>query len=669
MSQTYLVLDYETRSEIDLGDVGAWEYARHPSTQIMCVSWRIGTRETLRIAQTRTWSPSKDVLSSGRLPELIAAFRNPAIILVAHNALFEQVITRHVLPRYMKELIVGLIIDPDRWMCTAAMAAVLALPRALEGACAALKLPVQKDMEGNKLVKKMMRPRKPTKKDPSRWHYSKAELLRLIAYCETDIAAEVELFLRIPELTPFERRVWLLDQRMNLRGMKIDRDFVKHAITLADEETANIIAETGPLSGGEFESTTQVAQMIKWLGTHGVVVDNLQKKTVEDLLKEELHPQVRRMLEIRKEASRVSTGKYYAAEERSRSDGRVRDNTMYHGASTGRFTGAGLQVHNFVKPALWIKKHVDFFAEFLLDLDLEELRILCGNPMEVLSSLTRSMIRADEGKLIFSGDYSSIEVRVLFWLADHEEGLKAYRENRDLYREICMDIYHKALIDVTSDEREVGKRVILGAGFSMGAPKFEETCEQYGQPVSTKLAQTAISAYRERHAPVVELWRNLERASISAVRHPGRVFETNHTKWWAEKGFLWCELPSGRRLAYCDPKIKVEVTSWGERRPKLYFWGVHPKTKQWVEQGTYGGALTENITQATARDLMVAGMLRVEASREFEMMMTVHDEVVAQGAPECTVERFLALLTELPAWAAGVPVKADGWRGPRYRKG
>lgn len=658
----YLVVDYETRSEVDLKQVGAFEYSRHPSTQIMCVAWRIGTRETLRIAQTRTWTPSKDVLSSGRLPELIAALRNPLITCVAHNAGFEQVITRHVLPTYLGGL--PLDIPPSRWMCTAAMSAALALPRALEGACAALKLPVQKDMEGNKLVKKMMRPRKPTKNNPAKWHYSKAELARLMEYCVADIAAEVELFLTVPELTPFERRVWLLDQTMNLRGLRIDRELVKKAWSLLEEETARLHEETAPLANGAFTSTTQVSEVIAWLATQGVIVQDLRAKTVLDLLKTELPAPVRRMLEIRQGASKTSTKKYAAFEARSRSDGYMRDNLVYHGASTGRFTGAGAQVHNLPRATI---KNTDFAAEIIKEYDLETLRLLYGNPMDVLSSCTRSVITPDEGQLIFAGDYSSIEVRVLFWLAGHEEGLKAYRENRDLYREICVDIFVKMLLDVTKEEREIGKRAVLGCGYQMGPDKFELTCEQFGQPVSVKLAQKAVSAYRERHRPVVEMWRNLERASISATRTPGAVFTTNRTRWWVANSFLWCELPSGRRLAYREPSVRVETTSWGDRRPKLYFWSVNPLTKKWENAGTYGGALTENITQAVARDVMVSAMLGIEAAN-FELLMTVHDEVVAQGAPTRTVEEFQNLMTKLPTWAVGIPVKAEGWVGPRYKK-
>lgn len=200
---------------------------------------------------------------------------------------------------------------------------------------------------------------------------------------------------------------------------------------------------------------------------------------------------------------------------------------------------------------------------------LEYLRTINSNPMELFASCLRSVIQAREGTEFFCGDFSSIEVRVLFWVAEHEKGLQAYRKERDLYREISVAIFGVPLSEVTKDQREIGKRAILGCGYGMGHVKFRETCIQYGQPVTEALAKKAVFAYRIAHSPVPQLWYNLEQAAISAVKQPGKSFKINRTNWFVKEGFLWCELPSGRRLAYYKPRIGLKMTDWGEQRDAL----------------------------------------------------------------------------------------------------
>lgn len=690
----FLILDYETRSEADLKKTGAYEYANHPTTQTLCASWRVGTKAELReqIISKRKWqqenpnaSPNENPFAakiwSPAFPNesddifgLVKEFLDPETILVAHNAFFEQVITRFVLTRLISTAGLSALahaalksLPHERWACTASMAAALALPRNLEGACLALNLPIQKDMDGRRLILKYCKPRKPTKNNKAKWHSSASDLRRIMLYCQNDVDAETMLFLSIPALNPTERKVWLLDQKINFRGFEADRELVKTTLNLIDEETKNLNQETGTMTFGELVSTTQRGGVLSWLEAEGVFLPDLRAKTVSDAIKTGLvDGDAKRMLEIRQAISKTSTAKYSAFEIRSRTDGRVRDNLLYHGASTGRWSGSGVQPQNFPRGSIADTTEA---AEIVKSGDLSWVRCLYGNPMDVFSSCLRAVIKAPEGKELFCADYAAIEARVLFWVAEHKEGIRAYEENRPMYEEMAQVIYNvKDVKNVTKAQRQVGKQSVLGCGYGMGWKKFLQTCKSFGIEVDEDTAQIAVSAYRSTHWPVQKLWSNLDKAAIAATQNPGKKFRINKTTWWVENKFLWCELPSGRKLAYYGPEVKHELTAWGDKKPTLYHYGVNPLTRKWESSGTYGGRLAENVVQAISRDLMADAMLRIESSG-YEIILSVHDELVAERKiGEGKIEEFEKLMAQVPEWAKGCPVRVEGWNGPRYKK-
>lgn len=664
--QLHMVLDYETRSRADLKKVGAFEYSVHPSTRILCAAWRVGTRENLKQAPIKTWSPFLRECPD----ELIDALLDPAIIIEAHNALFEQVITANVLSRYVSDRrqfqLLG--IGPEKWNCTAVLAATHGLPRNLEGACLALELPVQKDMEGRRLILKYCKPRKATKNDPRVWHTDRNDLLRIIKYCVSDVEAETYLFLALPPLIAREREAWILDQKMNLRGFKIDREMVTTALEMIEKEVKTLTTEVQRITNGEVQKATQRARLLAWLKKNGVLFPDLKAKTVEDALSVPglLSDEIRLLLIARQAASKTSTKKYTAFEMRSRFDCRIRDFQIFHLAHTGRWGGAGVQPHNFPRG---IPIDTPLAAEILKETkDLDTLRLLYGEPMQVFASCLRAVIIPNEGKRLFVADYAAIEARVLFWVAKHFDGIDAYHTGRDLYRELATVIYGVALGDVTKEMREVAKRALLGCGYGMGVKKFFATCEQFGQPVPIDLAERAVLAYRTAHAPVPELWSNLEKAAIAAVKNPGKKYSINRTTWFQRGKFLYCQLPSGRRLAYYGPTVRYEPTPWGDKRPVLFTWGVNGVTKKWENDRTWGGALTENVVQAIARDLLAEAILRIEKAG-YTVLFSVHDEIVAERKNgEGSLAEFEKLMAQVPEWADQCPVRVEGWDGPRYRK-
>lgn len=674
-TQRYLVLDYETRSEADLRKTGSYEYSLHPSTQILCASWRLGTRRQLREeieneVRPQIWSSA---FPNAKLKtELFEALTNENIKIIAHNALFEQVITRNTFSRMVDEPSLLKNIPSSRWICTASMAAALALPRNLEGACSALNLPIQKDMVGRRLILKYCKPRKPSKNNPAKWHSSVRDLRRIMEYCQNDVDAETLLFLSIPELSEQERKVWLLDQKINLRGFLADRELVGQALLHIEAETKYLNKETRDITLNELISTTQRNGVLGWLQNEGVFLPDLRAKTVRDAISEGLvDGDTKRILQIRQAVSKTSTAKYQAFEMRSRSDGRVRDILVYHTASTGRWGGAGVQPQNFPRgiPGL----DTDLASSVLANNDLEFVRLIYGEPMNVLSSCLRSVIISPKERKLFCADYANIEARVLFWAAKHASGLKAFEKNQ-IYEEMAAIIFNVPIEKVTKAQRQVGKQALLGCGYGMGWKKFIGTCKNFSIEIDEQIAQAAVSAYRETHYPVVKLWSMYEKAAIAATKNPGKRFTINYTSWWVEKlpylpsvKVLWCKLPSGRKLAYLNAEVKYEPTPWGDRRPVLYHWGVNPLTRKWESSGTYGGRLCENVIQAIARDLMAEAMLRIEDAG-YDIILSVHDEIVAEGNGFRDIKGFENLMAHTPIWAEGCPIAVEGWSGERYHK-
>lgn len=334
--------------------------------------------------------------------------------------------------------------------------------------------------------------------------------------------------------------------------------------------------------------------------------------------------------------------------------------------------------------------------------------------MEVLSTALRGAIVPEPGWELFVADYASIEARGVLWLAEDEEALEVFeraktcpcrKDGRDACNE-C-DAYCSMATEVfkyptnkrdNPKERGVGKEAVLGLGYQMGAPKFVDRCALSGiiMPVDQECVVCGlesrdhrkvrthefepedpdeitgvkvVNAFRTKFWRVRDMWNDQEAAAIQAVLTPNVYVPCGKMLWIRQNGFLYCELPSGRRLAYPQPEIHEAETPWGEVRPKLTFMGVHPKNKQWSRQSAYGGLIVENQTQAVCRDLMMEAMVRAEDSGLYLPVLTVHDELIAE-APigKGNVKEFEQLMAKAPEWADGFPIDAEGWSGPRYRK-
>lgn len=716
-------IDFETRSACSIKDCGSWRYSLDPTTEVMCLAFRLPHWEHGR---TALWHPAFPHLNipEARCPELVELFNWIAAgkLVEAHNAWFERGIWTNIMaPRY------GWIkIAHEQWRCSAAKAASYSLPRSLDGCTQALELLVKKDVEGSKVMKKMAKPRKPLKRDVKQWlieqfnwdtsrkgahnaiaktldftimvvedgsvidatwtedgelqerslkmglcwHESLELLERLWAYCRVDVLAEEAVSERLRDLSPKETQIYLMDQYINEHGFQLDREGIEAALEIVDGINTDLNRELIELTEGAVEKATQRVRMIAWFNEQGLPLADTQGGTIDEWLKrQDLPAKVRRGLELVRALGRTSTAKFIAAQNWASPDAwRVHGGLLYHGAGTGRWSGSGVQPHNFPRGNI---KDMDLAWEVIKLKDVKLIEMLYGDVMEFLSYALRGMIVPSAGKRLMVADYAAIEARVLLWLADDNKALDVFRRGECIYCAMATDIYGRPINKKEHpDERQMGKQAVLGLGYQMGAKKFRATlAEKWGIFITEEFAEKIVAAYREKFYRVKKMWWDQEAAAIAATKSPGRTVTCGKVQWRVVDGFLHCKLPSGRLLGYCSPKVLKKPTPWGEDRDCLTYMGVDPYTKKWRRQDTYGGMLVENITQATARDLMADAMLRCHEQGTYEVILSVHDELISEcPEDEGDVEDFEMMMAHTEQWAEGCPVAAEGWAGPRYKK-
>lgn len=639
-------IDFETRSELNIWEVGAWKYAAHPSTDILCMAYAVDDGPVKILDRD-------DVLLS--LPMNILGRK-----LCAHNAFFEQAVWYHILHKRLNWPLPAI----GQWHDSMALANAHALPASLEKCAEALNLSVQKDMSGKRVMQKMSKPRKPSKHDSSRWFEAPEDFETLHEYCRQDVIVERAIYKALRQLNKQERSVWVLDQCINHLGVPIDTDAVLSALYIIGEFEARLNAEVKEITDGHLDGVTYIGKILRYLAKHNIDIPDLTKATVAQVLRrEDIPAHIRRLLEIRQQLGKISTKKYQSMLNSVGKDGRIRDTLMYHGASTGRWTGKLVQMQNIPRGNV---KDTDQAIDIMKLGDVETFEMCYGpDVMGAISSCIRGMIYAPEGKTLYVADFAAIEARVLLWLADDRRGLKLYREGVDLYVDMARQIFNSE--NISKRQRQLGKTAILGCGYGMGSDKFFATCISWGQEVSKDLAKRAVETYRNTYSSVKRMWYAQEDAAIRCCRT--RKNQTcGHVTWHISGSFLFCRLPSGRDLAYPFPRLQKIETPWGDIKDALTFMEINSITKQWVRNSTYGGKLTENITQAVARDLLAEAMIRL-TSRNYPVILTVHDEIICETRENYgSLEEFISIMEEVPGWAQGCPVSAEGFKRRRYKK-
>jgi DNA polymerase family A/Toprim domain/CHC2 zinc finger len=646
-----LFWDIETRSAASLEDAGAWRYAADATTEVLCIGFAVDD------AEAQIWTPGQAIPA-----EFTTAANDPAWCIVAHNFAFERAIaTRILCPRFDWP-----DIPVAQQRCSMSLALANALPAALDNAARALKLDNQKDQEGYLLMRRMARPRRPRKNEPPGIYWVDGPKLRerLHLYCKRDVETERALYHRLPSLAPFEQRLWELDAVINARGFYTDVALAKAACEIARIEQANINAEIRALTDGEIDSVHQVERIKAFVLKHGHTLASLTKRSVSAVLAHNPSDDVRQLLELRRAGARASTRKFDALLKSVDADQRLRGTLRFHASSTGRWAGSRFQPQNLKKPET---KDLDAAVNAIMAGDMTWIREL-GAPLTIAGDIARGIICAAPGHVLIGADFSAIESRVLAWLAGEEWKLETYRkydatENPE-FEPYCVMASQALKRTVTPNDeagRAFGKVYDLAFGFGGGRGawrKFDPT-----NTYSDGEVEEFKRAYRSTHRATAKLWHALEGAVHRCVCTGKRIELGNRFSFSVDNGTLFMTLPSGRRLAYPEAALapgKFEFTR--ELRFKDNARG------GWTDIGAWYGTLVENVVQATARDLLAAAMLRLEAAG-YSIVLTVHDEIVCEVAKGFgTADEFHRLMTELPEWAAGLPVAAKVWTRQRYAK-
>lgn len=631
-------IDFETRSAVDLRKTGVYKYASDPSTDIWCMAYKAPWSDDVQV-----WLPGDEI--DTHLEDWIIA----GGLLSAWNANFERTIWNEIMvSRYQWPRT-----SIKQWRCTMAQASAMGLSRALGQAASVLGVEEQKDKAGAALMLRMARPRKVNADGSYTWWNTKDKIDTLVAYCVQDVKTELSVAATLNDMPDSERRLYQLDQRINDRGVKVDLDLIERVSKLANSASENIDAEIKRLTNGQVKAATNAMDLTAWLRGYGLQVKSVDKQTVTRMLgMEKLHPIIKQVLRLRQDGAKSSTAKYEAMVNAANADDRMRGLLMYHGAATGRWSGRLVQPQNFPRPQKKQAELDEIIAKLKADEDVSEY----GAGTVLASDLLRSMLIADDGHRLMFADYSAIEARVLAWVAGQTDLVETFRKGGDVYKEMASAIYNINVENVTDGQRQVGKMAILGCGYGMGGKRFAEQCATMGINVDEDEAKRIVSVYREKNNRIAQYWRDSEDEFVEMVKGAGRVRSV---------GLL---LPSGRSLTYHNPRIIQRETPWGAMRDTAQVDTLNSVTRQWVSQIIWGGLLTENVVQATARDLMATAMMALEL-KGYNVILSVHDEIISEVPDDFgSLEEMIDIMTRCPSWADGCPINAEGKVGKRYRK-
>jgi DNA polymerase len=672
----HLHLDYESFSEADLRDVGAYRYSYDSSTEILVAAMAIDDEEPM------AWWQGMPDSELDKLERYWDALEDPSVLVYAHNAMMEMAMSQALMFKTWN------IRCPDlsRFRCTMSLARRACLPNSLEKLAETLGLSAKKDNRGKALIKKFaqMQPaKKPTKKNPEGvpvrriYPADEPEAFReFVEYCRQDVRVEQEVGRKLAYFDePINNANYTLDAKINARGVAVNIPALQHTQRIIEEETAIVSARFRDLTGFEI---TQREKVLSWCNERGARLPDLQAGTIDDFLGQfEDDPQDPAIYEVI-DALQMKQALSYAAPKKVAAmlacvgphDNRIRGMLNHHGANTGRWTASLVQFQNMKRST---KTSEEAYKEICEGISREMLDLCYGDPLEIISLCIRHFVQ--DSRPINDADYAAIEARIVAWLAGEEDALRQYRaydaaktpEEKhalDPYRLLAMLIYGFDRVDQVEKfpHRHVGKHAKLGLGFGMGSSKFRVTVKAQGNyDLEAGLEDKAVTTFRSANKKIVSFWYDSERAAKRAILNKGKVFPAGKVAFKCEDisgiPFLLMKLPSGRKLAYPWPKIKDD---------RIHFFG-NIKGTQWGDIATWGGSLVENATQAVAADVMAAGAHNCE-NEGYEIMTLIHDQALSYHQDGQTAEQFVQLLTDLPAWAEGLPIAAEGSLVPFYRK-
>lgn len=642
-----LSIDIETYSPEPLARCGVYRYCQAPEFEVLLFGYSVDSSPVQVV----------DLTAGEHIPsDVLAALTDPSVSKWAFNAQFERV----CLSRYMGYP-VGRYLNPDSWYCTMVWSATLGLPLSLEGVGAVLGLEKQKLKEGKDLVRYFCTPAKardgsafrrlPTDA-PEKWAAFKAYNLRDV---ETEMSIQQKLS-RFP-VSPEEWDNYHLDQRINDRGILLDRTLVAQAIRCDERFKRTHLEQARSVTG--LENPNSPAQLKAWLAEKGVEAESLSKASVLELLSH-AEGEVELALSLRQELAKSSVKKYTAMESVVCPDDRARGLIQFYGANrTGRFAGRLIQVQNLPQNHLPDLKQA---RTLVRDGRFDAVELLYDSVPMVLSELIRTAFIPKPGCRFFVADFSAIEARVIAWIAGEQWRQEVFAQGGDIYCASASQMFHVPVVKhgVNSHLRQKGKiaELALGYGGSVGALKAMGALN-YG--LTEEELKPLVDAWRKSNPRIVKFWWDVDRAATTCVRD--RVpAETHGIRFLYQSGMMFIVLPSGRKLVYVKPKMGVN--RYGSE--SVTYEGVGEQ-KKWLRLESYGPKFVENIVQATARDILVEAMRRLE-SEGYQIVMHVHDEAVIEAPADSSLEDICAIMGQTPAWAGGLLLRADGYVCDFYQK-
>lgn len=689
-------LDFETRSEADLKKVGTYEYAKHPSTEPVCLGYHFTGERKVQLWHPyfEDLSPLQKTKKKDKVRRDLPATPDPedlwteialGALVEAHHSFFERCIWHFVMVRKYGWPEIPI----DQWRCSSAKCASFSLRSRLEHAAIDLGLPQRKDTAGHRTMLKLCQPRKPTKGDPdSKWHQCRDDLITVFKYNIVDVRTEVAVSAQLRPLSRHELQVWQMDQAINWRGFHADRKMVDGALQIEAEARLKACDELSDITYGAVKKYTLRVAFIEWLLSEGVkvpkklnkkekMVYTTDKNAIAEMMEGTLdgpYPEhIIRALEVWKSANKAS--KYQAFSDRmSADDDRIREVFIFAKAGPGRWASSNPQIQNMKRDVP--KDHDDQCIDISTgNFELMQLLYDGDNILTQTSRCIRGAITAAPGTDLIDSDFSAVEPRGAFWAVGDPGGLDMFEkvdsgELEDAYCVMADDIYGNPRGTIKKSEgdlRQKGKVGLIGCGYQMGPGKLVSYAEGMHITITPEDAEKIVAGYRNTYWRVKKFWYAMNDAAMSAVWYPGRVFDIGPFAWRVTGRFLHMRLPSGRLISYLDPEIQNLEKPWGWQ-DTLTFMGTDTYTRQFKRCETYGGKEFENAIQGLCRDLLACAMLRLEA-HNYPVVLHAHDEAAAEIIEgRGSLDEYNELMCVLPDWAAGFPLVAEGWRGKRYRK-
>ena len=664
-----LSIDLETYSDVDIKQNGVYKYADNPNFDILLFAYSVNGGDVKVV----------DLASGEKIPEdVLKALTDDTVIKWAFNANFERVCLSVWLQKYYPQYFKGYQSDekalqnylsPTSWRCSMVWSNYVGLPHSLDAVGKELNLTDQKMKEGKELIKYFCCPCKPIVKNgmrtrnlpqhnPDGWETFKQ-------YNKRDVEAELEIKERL-RLTPVPEDVWkqyVIDQKINDRGVKIDTAFVQKAQEVDDTIRDINYAELKNITG--LDNPNSTVQLKNWLKTQGVTTENLDKKAIEELLTQHNEGIVPQALKLKLQLAKSSVKKYSRMQDMTTQDGRARGCFMFYGATTtGRWAGRGIQLQNLPQNHL---KELDAARNAILNADYEAMREkfisedgkTSYNTPDALSQLLRTAIIPDDGHKFIVADYSQIEARVLSVIAGEEWRLKAFANNKDIYCESASHMFNKPVEKngINGDLRDKGKIAELALGYGGG----ENALIRMGaldMGISAEELPSLVTQWRASNPQIVEFWKKCDKAAKEAIRKRSYA-EVDNIRFWCPENILYIELPSGRSLAYRNPELQKDENGYD----KIVYRG--GKDKKLQEVSTYGAKLVENIIQGISRDILAYALGNLA---DYKVVAHVHDEVIVEVPMNIKDETICNIMSQTPSWIEGLLLKAKGYECPYYQK-